>query len=168
MKNLHFKSILFFSLLFLISCEKQDTPVQDTNTVQVVDFTSVEEIMQLNLDEKFNIPKEVYQNFLDNTIFFDNQLSGLAYGEIDRLLDDTQSEAFWTYFGFSVRNSSATQRDYEIAPLPRPAYMGRKPITGGCEPVPDFVCFGHDNDITNYKPITGGCQAADHFVCFNQ
>lgn len=159
-------TLLLATLLF--ACEKQELPQDAEISNQEINYSSVNEIVQLGLDRKFNIPNEVYQDFLTNTIFRDNQLQGFKYTEIDRLFDDSQSNAFWANFGISVRSNASTLREDQPAPVRRPRYLGKKPITGGCEPNVEFICFGQDDsDIKNYKPIEGGCQWLVDYVCFN-
>ena len=54
--------------------------------------------MQLN--EKFNLSEDTYQEFISRLTFDSNgNLRGFIYCEIEKELDDKQSDLFWSNFG---------------------------------------------------------------------
>jgi len=168
MRNSIIKFIFLVPIVLLLSCENQEITMEEAAIDQEVVFKNINEIIQLNLGEKFDIPEDIYSEFIAETIFINNTLRGFKYDNIDNVLTDDQSHAFWKHFGIQVRYSENKDIGDIDALDPKPAYAGKRPITGGCEPALGYYCFGNGaNDIQNYKPITGGCSVNRGWVCFN-
>ncbi|MEM1323610.1 MAG: hypothetical protein AAGG75_25335, partial [Bacteroidota bacterium] len=145
MKTLLPKTIFLFAILFMVSCGQKNAPEETlTETLDFepeIVFASVEDIQWLELDKKFDIPQDIYQDFLDHAIFFHGELAGVKHTEIENILTDEESLAFWSNFGVVLRDNVVSER-YQIEIEPRPVYRGKRPIGSGCEPNNLYTCFG--------------------------
>ena len=90
--------LAFIFIATLTSCDNNDTLQNesfDENTLYK------EIILGKNLDSRYDIPKDVYNEFIDNLIFDEKgNVVGAIYDKIENQLDDNSSNEFWNNFGF--------------------------------------------------------------------
>ena len=177
MKNLIFKSFFLMTVLFLASCAEQDLQEPDVQKIEELSadnyvFTSIDQIHDLNINEEFNIPQDVYSEFLESVVFKYGKVAGFYHGGIEPLLDDEQSEKVWNQFGFSIRKDVITiessERILMAVPEPVTVHEDYKPLDDkdGCESAEDWDCFGSPNDRMDKAPVDGGCETLTDYICF--
>ena len=114
---------LFFSVL-AISCSKQEqneaTAVEESATPL---FRSIEDIKALELDVKFNLPSDIYREFLESVVFKDQQLRGFYFGDIVKDMNHQEHEQFWASFGINIQLGA--DLDYDDVAISRNELLPR-------------------------------------------
>lgn len=145
MKHLTKILALFLVSVFVISCDNQyeDLNLEKNSLLQQEDVemkkkgeqtvTSVEDVIKLNLDKKFNISEATYNEFLNSLVFENNQFRGAIYDAIElELGDDNSSNSFWNNFEISIRDKDPV------------IFEGYKPRRGGCKANNRWICVIRD------------------------
>lgn len=141
------KVVLLLATLAILACSSEEMASISND----VDFKS--KLRDMELDMKFNIPNDVYDEFISNAIFNDKgQLIGAIYDKIEESfgLDDSKSSSFWNNFDIELRNSddlsdlittkSEVPTRREPGELAR-IYEGYKPIRGHCKANNRWICI---------------------------
>jgi hypothetical protein len=116
MKNL-LKLLSITILISFISCEKPNEKTIEKETNSIVNsivnsnksnfVNSKESAMSLDLKTKYNLPEDVYNEFIESLTFDEKgNFRGAIYIEVEKYLDDNSSDEFWNNFGVSLRNNS--------------------------------------------------------------
>ncbi|SFC41240.1 hypothetical protein SAMN05421780_105136 [Flexibacter flexilis DSM 6793] len=83
--------------------------------MRVGEITSRKDMEALNLDKKFGLSEKVYNEFLNSLTFENGVFVGAIYDGVEReLLDTKSSDAFWAYFGISLRSPQPSKKCYNI------------------------------------------------------
>jgi hypothetical protein len=135
--------LAFIFIATLTSCDNNDTLQNesfDENTLYK------EIILGKNLDSRYDIPKDVYNEFIDNLIFDEKgNVVGAIYDKIENQLDDNSSNEFWNNFGFEIRKSDIIIKEESNNN--------------------SNVQLDNPSIFTGYKPKRGGCKANDRWIC---
>jgi len=125
------------TMLFFASCEKDD--VNTNGPQEAIELTSIQDVLNLNLDKKFEIPEKTYEEFIESIEFVDNKFSGCYYKEIDELFDSRTSQEFWKNFNIQVR--PGYQQDSPSS-AKSCQYLDKKNKfwTKGCKPKCGHIC----------------------------
>ena len=142
-------SILKFTsgvlLVSLFSCNSYDRLLeQNENPV----LNSKEIVKSLNLNSKFNINKELYNEFIESLTFENGEFVGAIYTGIEKELDDKSSDEFWGNFDISVRNKDDFKNKKNNSHIESPViFKGYKPKRGGCVSNNRWICVIRDYAI---------------------
>lgn len=134
------------TVIGFVACEKQ-TNLDNLSNVERVDKliitvddlpSSREDVVELELNAKFNIPDAIYTEFITSLTFEDGNFRGCIYDSLEEMFDDAESDRFWAHFGFHLRSgkvipSLSAKSDVNI-------YRRFKPKNGGCKQNSRWIC----------------------------
>lgn len=131
--------ILFIGLIS--SCESNDDALlnENENSIlnskkEVLALNSRASVTALNLDAKFNINKDVYNEFIESLTFENGEFVGAIYDRIEKELDEKSSNEFWGEFGISIHDNNRNLTTNTTI------FEGYKPRRGGCKANNRWIC----------------------------
>lgn len=139
------KAILLLVTIVIVACSSDEIISINKN----VDFKN--ELRDMNLDAEFNIPNDIYNEFISNAIFNEKgELIGAIYDKIEENfgVDNSKSNSFWSNFDVELRSSvdtsdlrtSKSDNFREPGELAR-IYEGYKPKRGHCKANNRWICI---------------------------
>lgn len=131
--------ILFIGLIS--SCESNNDIILNENESskkEISTLNSKTSVTALNLDMRFSIDKDVYNEFIESLTFENDEFVGAIYDRIEKELDEKSSNEFWKEFGISIRNKN------QNAFKERVIFEGYKPRRGGCKANNRWICVIRD------------------------